>query len=55
MKKLANLLDNGEISYEDINVFYASHLGCLSHKDAYRTRRNMDKLYNELVIRRFVQ
>lgn len=55
LKKLAKRLDNGEISYKDVRVFYASHLGYLSHKDAYRTRCNMDKLYNELVIRRFAQ
>lgn len=55
LKKLAKRLDNGEISYKAVKNFYASHVGYLSHKDAYRTRCNMDKLYNELIIRRFAQ
>lgn len=54
LKAIAKRLDNGEIGYDRVQNFYASHKGYLSHKNAYRSRKNMDHLYNELFIRRFI-
>ena len=54
LKKIAKRFDNGEITFAQVLNFYNSHTGYLSHKDAYFTKRNMDKLFNELFIRRFV-
>jgi len=54
LKKLAKLLDAGKITYDAICNFYASHIGYLKHKNAYRARCNMDRLFNELFIRRFI-
>lgn len=54
LKKIAKRFDNGEITFANVLTFYNSHIGYLSHKNAYFTKRNMDKLFNELFIRRFV-
>lgn len=54
LKKIAKRFDNGEITFAQVLNFYNSHIGYLSHKNAYFTKRNMDKLFNELFIRRFV-
>ncbi len=54
LKKLYRKLCNREIGYEEVRRFYASHTGYLSLKDAYYTKRNMDRLYNDLFIRRFM-
>lgn len=53
LKKIAARVEKGEITFDGVRSFYNSHKGYLSHKDAYYTRRNMDKLFNELLIRRF--
>lgn len=54
LKKLAKLLDEGKISYDAVRSFYASHIGYLKNKNGYRAKCNMDKLFNELFIRRFI-
>ncbi len=53
LKKLARLLEEGQIDYEAIRRFYASYRGYMMHKNGYRTKKNMDKLHNELIIRRW--
>ena len=53
LRKLAKLLENGEIDYKSIRSFYASQDGNLKHKNAYRTRKNMQELHDELFIRRW--
>lgn len=53
LKKIAERVEKGEITFDGVRSFYNSHKGYLSHKNAYYTRRNMDKLFNELLIRRF--
>ena len=54
MKRLHRKLLDGEITFKQIQNFYASHMGYLACKNAYYTRRNMDKLFNDLFIRGFV-
>lgn len=54
MKAISKRLEAGEIDYERVRNFYASHKGYLQHKNAYRSMKNMDRLYNELFIRRFI-
>ena len=53
LKKLSKKLQAGEISYADVRTFYASWKGYIKHKNAYKIEQSMDKLYNELFIRRF--
>ena len=53
LKKIAERVEKGEITFDGVRSFYNSHKGYLSHKNAYYTRRNMDILFNELLIRRF--
>lgn len=53
LRKMADLLNNGEIKYGAIRSFFASQDGTLSHKNAYKTRKNMKLLHDELIIRRW--
>jgi len=53
LRKLAALLNNGEIGYEVIRNFMASFNGYMKHKNGYWTARNMYKLHNDLIIRRW--
>ena len=53
LRKMADLLNNGEIKYGAIRSFFASQDGTLSHKNAYKTRNNMKLLHDELIIRRW--
>lgn len=54
LKKLAVLFHEGKITYDSVRSFYDSHAGYLKHKDGYHAKCNMDKLFNELFIRRFI-
>ena len=54
LKKLAILFHEGKISYASVRSFYDSHIGYLKHKDGYHAKCNMDRLFNELFIRRFI-
>lgn len=54
LKKLAKLFEEGKVSYAAVQSFYNSHMGYLEHKNGYRARCNMNKLFNELFIRRFI-
>lgn len=49
LKKQADLLASGVLKIEDINTSYVSWRGSMSHRDAYRTVKNMDALYNRLL------
>jgi hypothetical protein len=53
LKKLAEMLKRGEIGYEQVRSFYASFSGSLKHKNSYQTMRNLQKLHEELFIRRW--
>ena len=44
LRRLADKLNRGELKYKEIRSFFASQDGSLSHKNAYKTRKNM-KVY----------
>lgn len=48
LKALRRKLDEGKIQFSDVRQAYNSWSGHIKHFDSYRTRRNMDKLFNEL-------
>lgn len=50
LKKFAKLNRQGEMSYEQIREAYQSWKGYAGNKDAYKTIRNMDALFNRLFI-----
>lgn len=50
LKKQAKLVDKGIMTYEEVRTSYASWRGAMVHKDAYRTIRSMDNLFNKLLI-----
>lgn len=54
LKKFAKLNEKGEMSFEQIREAYNSWRGHASQKDAYRTIRNMDALFNRLFIENWV-
>lgn len=54
MKKMANLLERGEISFEQITSFYVSFCGYMKWKTARKTKWCMDKLFNSLFIENFI-
>lgn len=53
LKRMAKLLDCGEIPYLAVRNFYASFTGYMKRKDGYVTKKNMDRLYNLLIIERW--
>ena len=50
LKKQAKLLEAGVLTFENIRTSYASWRGSMSHRDAYRTVKNMDALFDQLFI-----
>ena len=54
LKKMANLLERGEISFEQITSFYVSFCGYMKWKTARKTKWCMDKLFNSLFIENFI-
>ena len=54
LKKFAKLNERGEMSFAQIREAYNSWRGYASQKDAYRTIRNMDALFNRLFIDNWV-
>lgn len=50
LKKQKALLDKGILSFGDIRTSYASWRGSMAYRDAYRTVKNMDALFNRLFI-----
>lgn len=54
LKKFAKLVNDGAMSYEQVSTAYQSWRGYAGQKNAYRTIRNMDALYNRLFIRNWV-
>lgn len=54
LKKFAKLNARGEMSFEQIREAYNSWKGYAAQKDAYRTIRNMDALFNRLFIDNWV-
>lgn len=50
LKKQAKLAERGIMTFEQARVSYASWKGSMSHRNAYRTVSNMDRLFNQLFI-----
>lgn len=54
LKKMANLLKCGEVSFGQIMNFYVSFRGYMKWKTARKTKWYMDKLFNSLFINNFI-
>lgn len=52
LKKFKKFVDAGEMSYAHVYNSYMSWRGYIGHKNAYRTIQSMDKLFNELFLKR---
>ena len=50
IKKQAKLLREGVLTFTDVRTSYASWRGSMVHRDAYRTIKSMDELFNSLFI-----
>lgn len=55
LKKFKDLYDKGKMAYEDIYTAYQAWRSFSLKCDAYNTIKNMDKLYNELFIKPFIE
>ena len=55
LKKYKNLLDQGKMTYKDIEEAYGSWRGNLKTYLSYHTVQNMDKLYDDLFIRTMLE
>lgn len=51
LKRQAKLAEKGIMTHEEIRTSYASWKGSMSHRDAYRTVANMDRLFSQLFIK----
>ncbi len=49
------MLDEGRITYNEIQEQYNSWRGNLKYYSAYNVTKNMDKLFNELFIKPFIE
>lgn len=50
LKKQADLVASGVLTFDEVRHSYASWRGSMSHRDAYRTVQSMDRLFNRLFI-----
>lgn len=55
LKKFRKMLDEGRITYKEIQEQYNSWRGNLKYYSAYNVTKNMDKLFNELFIKPFIE
>lgn len=53
LKKFKKLLDEGKITYKDIDMAYRSWRGNALRFNSYRSVKNLDRLYEELFINHF--
>ncbi len=51
LKKQARLVNEGIMTFEQVRESYNSWKGSMAHRDAHRTVRSMDKLFNKLFIK----
>lgn len=54
LKKLAKMVDDGLLTYKDVQTSYQSWRGYALKKNAYNTIKSMDKLFNELFINQWI-
>lgn len=50
LKKQAKLVESGVLTFDAVRCSYASYIGSLQHRDAYRTIQSMNRLFNRLFI-----
>lgn len=50
LKKQAKLVESGVLTFDAVRCSYASHIGSLQHRNAYRTIQSMNRLFNRLFI-----
>lgn len=50
LKKMARMVDAGTLSFKDMKISYQSWRGYASKKQAYRTIKEMDQLFDDLFI-----
>lgn len=55
LKKFRKMLNEGKITYPEIEEAYHSWRGNLRYYSAYNVMKNMDKLFNELFIKPFIK
>lgn len=55
LKKFRRMLDEGSITYKEIQEQYNSWRGNLKYYSAYNVTKNMDKLFNKLFIKPFIE
>lgn len=55
LKKFRKMLNEGKITYPEIEEAYRSWRGNLRYYSAYNVMKNMDKLFNELFIKPFIE
>lgn len=55
LKKFRKMLDNGTMTYADIEEAYRSWRGSLKYYSAYHVTKNMDELFNQLFINSFTE
>ena len=55
LKRYKNLLDQGKMTYKDIEEAYGSWRGNLKNYLSYHTIQNMDKLYDNLFIKSMLE
>lgn len=53
-QKFREIVDAGEMSFDDVRCAYASWKGGVSHYDSYNVVKSMDKLFDELFIHPFI-
>ena len=54
LKKLVKMVDDGLLTYKDVQTSYQSWRGYALKKNAYNTIKSMDKLFNELFINQWI-
>lgn len=55
LKKFRKMLNEGKITYPEIEEAYRSWRGNLRYYSAYNVMKNMDKLFNKLFIKPFIE
>lgn len=55
LKKFRKMLEEGKMTYPEIEEAYRSWRGNLRYYSAYNVMKNMDKLFNELFIKPFIE
>lgn len=55
LKNIRKLLDEGKMTFRDIDNQYGSWRGTIEKIASYHSLKNMDMLYNELFIKPFIE